>query len=186
MGIEGTGSPSVSMRLGNDHADRQKQATQFNEEINQAKEAADDDVSSSETAPQRPRQFTNEQIYGETKAAEERIDKQIEEDRSNSKISKDETNSAARFAAAHGTKYAFPEPGRKGWAVHAESPPKDGLGWELATSARASLIVGALFGTRSIWGSTCVLSDPLIPALTAWKHLIPTLPATMTRPIQDI
>src|SRR3954468_7286345 len=110
MGIEATGSPSVSMRLGNDHADGQKQAKQFNEEVNQAKEAAD------------PRQFTDEQIYGETNAASERMDKQIEEDRSKSKISKDETSSAARFAAAHGVKDAFPEPGRKGWAVHAESP----------------------------------------------------------------
>jgi hypothetical protein len=40
------------MRLGNDHADRQKQA-KFNEEINRAKESTDDDASASETAPQR-------------------------------------------------------------------------------------------------------------------------------------
>jgi hypothetical protein len=133
MGIEGTGSPSVSMRLGDDHVDRQKHAKQFNEEMNQAKETADDDVSSSETAPQRkaiggfpttqslvdsgPRQFTDEQIYGETKAASERIDKQIEEDRRNS-----------LQPATGQARSVFPEPGRKGWAVHAESPPRVGLG----------------------------------------------------------
>jgi hypothetical protein len=99
MGVGATGAPSVSMRLGNDDADRQKQEKQFNEEINQAKEATDDDVSSSETAPQRKAiggwpttqsldtgpKFTDEQIYGETDAASKRIDEQIAEDRALSK-----------------------------------------------------------------------------------------------------
>ena len=99
MGVEATGEPSVSMRLGDDHADKQKQAKQFNKEIDQAKEAPDDDVPSAENAPQRKAvggwpttgslftipQFTDEQIYGETDAALKRIDAQIAEDRAISK-----------------------------------------------------------------------------------------------------
>lgn len=99
MGVGATGEPGVSMRLGDDHADKQKQAKQFNKEIDQAKEAPDDDVPSAENAPQRKAvggwpttgslvtipQFTDEQIYGETDAALKRIDTQIAEDREISK-----------------------------------------------------------------------------------------------------
>lgn len=99
MGVGATGEPGVSMRLGDDHADKQKQAKQFNKEIDQAKEAPDDDGPSAENAPQRKAtggwpttgslvtipQFTDEQIYGETDAALKRIDTQIAEDREISK-----------------------------------------------------------------------------------------------------
>jgi hypothetical protein len=99
MGVEPTGESTVSMRLGDDNADKQKQAKQFNKEIDQAKEAPDDDVPSAGNAPQRKAiggwpttgslvtipQFTDEQIYGETDAALKRIDAQIAEDRAISK-----------------------------------------------------------------------------------------------------
>lgn len=99
MGVGATGEPTVSMRLGDDHADKQKQAKQFNKEIDQAKAAPDDDAPSAENAPQRKAvggwpttgslvtipQFTDEQIYGETDAALKRIDAQIAEDRAISK-----------------------------------------------------------------------------------------------------
>ena len=99
MGVGATGEPTVSMRLGDDHADKRKQAKQFNKEIDQAKQAPDDDAAPAENAPQRKAiggwpttgslvtipQFTDEQIYGETDAALKRIDTQIAEDREISK-----------------------------------------------------------------------------------------------------
>ena len=54
MGIGVTGEPTVSMRLGDDdHTDKRKQEKQFNKEIDEAKEAADDDAPAAENAPQR-------------------------------------------------------------------------------------------------------------------------------------
>lgn len=99
MGVEAPGESTVSMRLGDDHANKQKQAKQFNKELNDAKETADDDAAPSQTATPRKAlgelpttgslvtgpKFTDEQIYGETNAALETIDKQIDEDRAVSK-----------------------------------------------------------------------------------------------------
>lgn len=95
MGVGATGEPTVSMRPGDDHADTQKQAKQFNKEIDQAKEAPDDEAPSADNAPQRKAvggwpttsslystlpQFTDEQAY-DVDAALKRIDAQIAEER---------------------------------------------------------------------------------------------------------
>jgi len=112
MGVDPTGSPTVSMRLGDDHT-AEKNQVKFNETLNQAK-SDDDEASSSETTPQRkaiggspttqslvdsgPRQFTDGQIYGETDAASKRIDKQIAQDR---EISKTPFEDRIRGARAH-------------------------------------------------------------------------------------
>lgn len=96
MGVGATGEPGVSMRLGDDHADKQKQAKQFNKEVDQAKAAPDDDAAPAENAPPRKAvggwpttaslystlpQFTDEQIYAELDADLKRIDAQIAEER---------------------------------------------------------------------------------------------------------
>ena len=95
MGVGPAGEPNVSMRLGDDHANKQKQAKQFNKELNDANETVDDDAAPSQAAPPRKAlgelqttgslvtgpKFTDEQIYGGTDAASKRIDDQIAEDR---------------------------------------------------------------------------------------------------------
>jgi hypothetical protein len=85
VGVEGTCSPTVSMRLGNNDTAGQK----FNDTLNQAKqEADDDDVSCPKTAPQ-PKDiggcpglcFDQNKFDDSIKAEKDRIDAQIDQDR---------------------------------------------------------------------------------------------------------